>query len=117
VQAENMLIAFDTFRQVEYVARAYWFHAQDVPEAELHYGLTEGSGVKKPSFTVYQDVAAYDSPTDETDETASPPGARRPGTGSTGPSRAPAQIPPRAPPVFRPRPDTARPQPTLGGRP
>ena len=62
LQAENLLVAFDTFRQVGYVARAYWFHAQDVPEAGLFFGLTEASGRKKRSFEVYQDVAAYDSP-------------------------------------------------------
>ena len=62
LQAENLMIAFDTFRQVGYVARAYWFHAQDVPEAGLFFGLTEASGKKKKAFDVYQDVAAYDSP-------------------------------------------------------
>jgi hypothetical protein len=61
-QAENLTIAFDTFRQVEYVSRAYWFHAQDVPEAGLFFGLTDASGKKKKAFDVYQDVAAYDSP-------------------------------------------------------
>jgi hypothetical protein len=64
-QAENLIVAFDTFRQVGYVARAYWFHAQDVPEAGLFFGLTEASGKKKKAFDVYQDVAAYDSPTAE----------------------------------------------------
>ena len=109
IQASNLLIAFDTFRQVEYVARAYWFHAQDVPEAALHYGLTEGSGVKKPAFTVYQDAAAYDSPTDEADELAPGPGNRRPGAGSGGA--------PQVPPVFRPRPDVPPTRTTGGGRP
>jgi hypothetical protein len=62
IQAQNLLTAYDTFRQVGYVARAYWFHAQDVPEANLFYGLTDASGLKKRAFSVYQDVAAYDSP-------------------------------------------------------
>jgi hypothetical protein len=62
LQAENLMIAFDTFRQVEYVARAYWFHAQDVPEAGLFFGLTDAAGKKKKAFDVYQEVAAYDSP-------------------------------------------------------
>jgi hypothetical protein len=65
LQAENLMMAFDTFRQVGYVARAYWFHAQDVPEAGLFFGLTEASGKKKRAFDVYQDVAAYDSPVDD----------------------------------------------------
>ena len=110
IQAENLLIAFDTFRQVEYVARAYWFHAQDVPEAELHYGLTEGSGRQKPAFTVYQDVAVYDAPTDEADDTelAPGPGERRPGAGRGAAPR----VPPQVPPVFRPGPDAAQPRAT-----
>ncbi len=115
------MIAFDTFRQVEYVARAYWFHAQDVPEAELHYGLTEGSGVKKPSFTVYQDVAAYDSPTDLADDPAPGnrpmgPTVRHPGVGSGAP-QVPPQSLPKGPPVFKPHPDAASPRTTTGGRP
>jgi hypothetical protein len=61
VQAQNLLTAFDTFREVGYVARAYWFGAQDVPEAGLFYGLLDASGQKKPAFNVYLDAAAYDS--------------------------------------------------------
>jgi hypothetical protein len=62
VQAQNLLIAFDTFREVGYIGRAYWFHAQDVPEAGLFYGLLDSSGKKKRAFDVYLDAAAYDSP-------------------------------------------------------
>jgi hypothetical protein len=72
-QAENLLTAYDTFRQVGYVARAYWFHAQDVPEAGLFYGLTDASGRNKRAMDVYQDAAAYDSP--EADDEGAP--ARR----------------------------------------
>lgn len=108
VQAANLLIAFDTFRQVEYVALAYWFHAQDVPESGLHYGLIEGSGQKKPAFTVYQDAAAYGSPTDEADPAAPGAGERSPGAGSGAP---------QVPPVFRPWPDAPHPPRTDGGRP
>jgi hypothetical protein len=69
-QAENLLMAYDTFRQVGYVARAYWFHAQDVPEANLFYGLTDASGRKKKAFDVYLDAAAYDSPEADDQEAA-----------------------------------------------
>jgi hypothetical protein len=62
IQAENLVLAFDTFRQVAYVARAYWFHAQDVPEAGLFYGLADSSGKKKRAFAAYQDVTDYQSP-------------------------------------------------------
>jgi hypothetical protein len=84
-QAENLLTAYDTFRQVGYVARAYWFHAQDVPEANLFYGLTDASGRKKRAFTVYQDAAAYESPEAESDGEAIR--SRRP------PSQAPISQP------------------------
>ncbi|MDP8923709.1 MAG: hypothetical protein M3O34_12615 [Chloroflexota bacterium] len=109
VQATNLLIAFDTFRQVGYVARAYWFHAQDVPEADLYYGLAESSGRKKRAFTVYQDVAAYDSPLDEVEEPA-PPRAGRELEAVGGAAR-------RLPPAFRPWPDEPQPRTTDGGRP
>ena len=109
VQAENLLIAFDTFRQVEYVARAYWFHAQDVPEAELFYGLSEGSGGKKPAFTVYQDAASYDSPTDVVEQPVPQPSGPRPEFGRPGA--------PQVPPVFRPRPGPTLTPTTNGGRP
>ncbi len=61
-QAANIVTAFDTFRQVPYVARTFWFHAQDVPEAGLFYGLVDAQGHKKRSFDVYVDVAGYESP-------------------------------------------------------
>jgi hypothetical protein len=70
IQAQNVLVAYNTFRQIGYVARAYWFHAQDVPEAELYYGLADGSGRKKRSFAVYQDAAAYDAPVDAVESRA-----------------------------------------------
>jgi hypothetical protein len=84
-QAENLLTAYDTFRQVGYVAQAYWFHAQDVPEANLFYGLTDASGRKKRAFEVYQDAAAYESPESDNDGRAVRP--VRP------PSHAPAAQP------------------------
>jgi hypothetical protein len=76
-QAENMVIAFDTFRQVSYVARAYWFQAQDVPEANLFYGLADAAGHEKQAMSVYQDVAAYDSPAPD-DPRPPAPSADRP---------------------------------------
>jgi hypothetical protein len=62
VQARNVLVAYDTFRRTLYLARSFWFAARDVPEGELFFGLAEASGQKKPSFAVYQDVAAFDGP-------------------------------------------------------
>ncbi|MCC7371185.1 MAG: hypothetical protein IT306_22405 [Chloroflexi bacterium] len=59
LQAENLVLAFDTFRQVEYVARAYWFHAQDVPEAGLFYGLADSAGKQKRAFAAYQTATDY----------------------------------------------------------
>jgi len=62
VQANNVLVAYDTFRETSYVARTFWFSGRDVPEGGLFFGLAEASGRKKTAFTVYQDVASYDSP-------------------------------------------------------
>jgi hypothetical protein len=63
VQARNIVIAYDTVRRTPYVARTFWFSANDVPEGDLFFGLADASGQKKPAFTVYQDVASFDSPT------------------------------------------------------
>lgn len=76
LQAENLLMAYDTFRQVGYVARAYWFHAQDVPEAGLFYGLTDADGRKKRAFDVYLDAAAFGAP-EGSDDVVSPASAAR----------------------------------------
>jgi hypothetical protein len=91
-QAANLLTAYDTFRTVGYVGRSYWFHAQDVPEADLFFGLTDAAGKKKKAFDVYQDVAAYDSPEpDQVSRPAAPvrapiktPRTGRPATGPAG---------------------------------
>lgn len=80
-QAANLLTAYDTFRTVGYVGHSYWFHAQDVPEADLFFGLTDASGKKKKAFDVYQDAAAYDST--EPDQPSRP----------AAPVRAPVQTP------------------------
>lgn len=61
VQARNLRTAFDTFRSIGYIGRAFWFHVQDVPEAQpsLFHGLVDGGGVKKPVFGAYQASAGY----------------------------------------------------------
>ncbi|MGE3913672.1 MAG: hypothetical protein AB7K36_30265 [Chloroflexota bacterium] len=120
VQAHNLVTAFDTFRQVGFVTRAYWFHAQDVPEAGLFYGLMDSSGKKKRAFAAYQDVAAYESPGGQRErETAqqvaanSRPGARpamvRPAirlpastAATTGPAPAPTAASPTPTPTPQP---------------
>ena len=82
LQADNLMTAYDTFRQVGYVAQAYWFNAQDVPEASLSYGLTDPHGGKKRAFEVYQRVAAYGEPDDVQERPAAAdrdsPGTLRP---------------------------------------
>lgn len=59
VQAQNLQIAYTTFRMTSYVGRAYWFNVQDIPEAGLTYGLVDTNGVPKPAFTAFQQYAAY----------------------------------------------------------
>ena len=107
LQAENLLIAYDTFRQVGYVARAYWFHAQDVPEAGLFFGLTEASGKKKKAFDVYLDAAAYEARADDDSALLSRPVVPRkpagsaqagpPSTGTTQVTGSTARGSPQAP--------------------
>jgi hypothetical protein len=62
VQAQNVQTSYQTFRPATtpYLARAYWFSIQDVPEGGVYYGLVEADGVTdKPAFTSYQTYAVY----------------------------------------------------------
>lgn len=59
VQAGNLRIAYETFRTIGFVARAYWFLIQDIPEAGLFYGLVSSEGAPKPSFDAYRRYATY----------------------------------------------------------
>src|SRR5205085_4711544 len=58
-QANNLKIAYSTFKKTNYVKNAYWFDLQDIPEAlpSLYFGLQTGGsasdnylGIHKPSF-------------------------------------------------------------------
>jgi endoglucanase len=59
IQAQNLQIAYTTFQSTGYVAQAYWFSVQDIPEAGLFYGLVDTNGVQKPAFPAYQQYATY----------------------------------------------------------
>lgn len=66
VQASNLQTAYSTFETTSYLTNAYWFAIQDVPEANLYYGLQTGGGTgdgyqgePKPSFRMHQTYAAY----------------------------------------------------------
>jgi endoglucanase len=59
VQAQNLQTAYTTFQNTRYVAQAYWFSVQDIPEAGLFYGLVDKNGVQKPAFIAYQQYATY----------------------------------------------------------
>ncbi len=59
-QAQNVQIAYTTFRATAYLTRADYFAAQDIPEGMIFYGLVQGDGVTyKPAFGRYQSTAAY----------------------------------------------------------
>ena len=60
LQAANLRVACDTFRRTPYVAQAYWAGIQDIPAAELYFGLARSDGSLKPAFAAYQ---AATSPT------------------------------------------------------
>ena len=57
IQAANLRTAYETFRSTSYVGRAYWFSIQDVPVADLFYGLVDVNGAAKPAFAAYQEVS------------------------------------------------------------
>jgi len=59
VQATNLQTAFQTFKRTAYVARGYWFDVQDIPEANLYYGLVTSTGTQKQAFGAYQKYATY----------------------------------------------------------
>jgi len=66
LQADNLKIAYSTFKVTSYLTNAYWFFVQDVPEADLYYGLQTGGSVRdgykgkaKPAFRAYQKAATY----------------------------------------------------------
>jgi hypothetical protein len=62
-QAANLKVAYDTFSNLPFVSRAYWFNIQDIPEADLFTGQVDGGGdyslgtPKYPTFSAYQRYA------------------------------------------------------------
>jgi hypothetical protein len=59
VQAQNLQTAYTTFQSTSSVAQAYWLSVQDVPEANLYYGLVDGGGTHKLSFAAHQQYGTY----------------------------------------------------------
>jgi hypothetical protein len=61
IQANNLAIAYTTFRSIGYVRRGFWFRTQDLPWDG--YGLIgfewDGTAVPKPAFTAYQQSALF----------------------------------------------------------
>jgi hypothetical protein len=49
VQADNLELAFTTFRDTTYVVRGYWYRTQDLGVANDFYGLFRGGGTRKPA--------------------------------------------------------------------
>jgi len=62
-QAANLKVAYDTFSNMPYVSRAYWFNVQDIPEANLFRGQVDGGNdwslgtPKYPVFSAFQRYA------------------------------------------------------------
>ena len=59
IQAQNLQTAYTTFQGAGYIAQAYWFSVQDIPEAGLSYGLVDKNGVQKLAFRAYQLYATH----------------------------------------------------------
>ena len=62
VQAQNVATSYEAVRGASYVTRAYWFAVQDVPEADLYYGLVTGDGGAKPAFGAYRQAVSGPPP-------------------------------------------------------
>jgi len=55
-QADNLTTAYTTMAGTSYVARAFWFVAEDIPGQDP-YGLADATGAPKPAFRAYQTYA------------------------------------------------------------
>ena len=61
-QAQNVRLLYEALRGAGFVGRGYWFGVQDIPEAGLYYGLTDGNGGQKPAFAAYQQATTGPPP-------------------------------------------------------
>jgi hypothetical protein len=67
LQAQNLQVAFTTFKGTRYVGRAFWFNVQDIAEGDLWWGLVRSDydarspnpALRKPSFAAFQKYATY----------------------------------------------------------
>ena len=66
IQAENLDILYNTSRTMGYVSNTTWFELQDVPAANLYFGLVDATGQPKQAFGDYATQAAIAPPTSPT---------------------------------------------------
>jgi hypothetical protein len=57
VQSQNLRTAYETIRSTSYVTRGYWFFIQDIPAAQLFFGLVDPNGNQKSAYSAYQTYA------------------------------------------------------------
>ena len=59
VQAQNLQIAYQTFKGTSYVGRAYWYRTQDLGVSGDYYGILDTNGSQKAGYASYQQYATY----------------------------------------------------------
>jgi hypothetical protein len=66
VQSYNLKVSYTAFKRVAYLANAFWFSIQDIPESNLYFGLQSGGsardgykGKPKPSFSTHRAHVAF----------------------------------------------------------
>jgi hypothetical protein len=95
VQADNLRVAFQTFQNITWVARAYWFNTEDNLAANLIYGIVDASLAPKPSFGAYQTYGTYTS--QPPNPTATPTPTLAAATATPTPSPTPTRTPTATP--------------------
>jgi hypothetical protein len=58
-QADNLQTAYSTFKEISFVAQAYWFFLRDEPGPGLFFGLLRADSSEKPAWNAYRTFANY----------------------------------------------------------
>ncbi len=72
IQAQNLDILYATSRSMGYVPRVTWFELQDVPAANLYFGLVDPSGQPKQALSNYATQSAISAAPSPPADTSTP---------------------------------------------
>jgi hypothetical protein len=59
LQAQNLQMAYQTFKATSYVGRAYWYRTRDLGVSVDYYGIVDTDGNQKMAYASYQQYATY----------------------------------------------------------